>query len=140
MVSPEWPRRGAKEAALPAGQRARLGRRAEDRACGHLLAQGLRLVQRNYRVARGPARRGGEIDLILHDRDGTLVFVEVRARTRACAGGAAASIAAAKRARILFAAQHFLCHLAAPLPPCRFDVVSIDGPRLQWLPAAFDAE
>jgi putative endonuclease len=25
------------------------------------------------------------------------------------------------------------------LPPCRFDVVALDGGHLQWLKAAFDA-
>ena len=63
---------------------------AEQRALAHLLRQGLTLVTRNYRVARGPYARGGEIDLILRERDGTLVFVEVRARAGAAHGGAAA--------------------------------------------------
>ena len=52
-----------------------LGDEGEDRALRHLQAQGLTLVERNYRVARGPSRRGGEIDLILREPDGTLVFV-----------------------------------------------------------------
>jgi len=39
---------------------------------------GLTLVERNYRVAAGPRRHGGEVDLIQRERDGTLVFVEVR--------------------------------------------------------------
>ena len=68
------------------------GARAEDQALAHLLSKGLRLVERNYRVARGPSKRGGEIDLIMLARDGTLVFVEVRARGDASHGGAAASI------------------------------------------------
>jgi putative endonuclease len=96
------------------------------------------LVWRNYRVARGPRARGGEVDLIMRDRDGTLVFVEVRVRRDARFGGAAASIGAAKRQRLVFAASHFLCALASP-PPCRFDVVAVDGDRIEWLRAAFDA-
>ncbi|MFM2121194.1 MAG: putative endonuclease, partial [Pseudomonadota bacterium] len=56
------------------------GAQAEARALAHLEAAGLRLVQRNYRVALGPSRRAGEVDLIMRDRDGSLVFVEVRAR------------------------------------------------------------
>jgi predicted RecB family endonuclease len=56
------------------------GDHAERRALAHLVANGLVPVERNYRVARGPSARGGEVDLILRDRDGTLVFVEVRAR------------------------------------------------------------
>jgi len=115
-----------------------LGDAAETRALAWLQQRGLTLVERNYRVARGPRSRGGEIDLVLRDREGTLVFVEVRARSTAAFGGAGASVGAAKRERLLFAAAHYLQRFAAP-PPCRFDVVAIDGDRLEWLPAAFDA-
>jgi putative endonuclease len=115
-----------------------LGDEAEARAWAHLRGHGLTLVQRNYRVARGPRSRGGEVDLIVRDRDGTLVFVEVRARRDVSHGGAAASIGAAKRRSLVFAAQNYLLRLASP-PPCRFDVVAIDGDQVQWLRAAFDA-
>lgn len=114
------------------------GRSAEDRAWEHLQRAGLSLVARNYRVARGPNARGGEIDLICRECDGTLVFVEVRARADAKHGGAAASVSASKRASLVFAAQRFLANLAQ-VPPCRFDVVAIDGEHLQWIKAAFDA-
>jgi putative endonuclease len=115
-----------------------LGDAAEARALAHLLAAGLVLVRRNYRVARGPRSRGGEVDLILRDRDGTLVFVEVRVRRDGRFGGAAASVGAAKQRRLVFAATHFLRTLAVA-PPCRFDVVAVDGDRIDWLRAAFDA-
>ena len=48
------------------------GDEAEDQALAHLQAQGLRLVERNYRVAHGPSARGAEVDLIMQDTDGTL--------------------------------------------------------------------
>ncbi len=112
-----------------------LGQAAEDQALAHLRAAGLALVERNYRT---PGRGGGEIDLIMRERDGTLVFVEVRSRCGAGFGGAAASIGATKRRRIVFAARHYLLRWPAP-PPCRFDAVLIDGGRVQWLRAAFDA-
>lgn len=114
------------------------GLEAEGQALDYLERQGLRLVHRNYRVARGPRARGGEIDLILRDRDGTLVFVEVRARAGAGFGGAAASIDHRKRQRLVHAARCYLAALAT-VPPCRFDVVAIEGGRIEWLPAAFDA-
>lgn len=120
-----------------AGTRA-VGDAAELRALAWLQAQGLRLEERNYRVARGPHARGGEIDLVMRDRDGTLVFVEVRARASSGHGGAAASVGAGKRQRLVYAAQHYLMRFAAP-PPCRFDVVALDGDEIRWLPAAFDA-
>src|SRR6185436_15939828 len=109
------------------------GDRAEALALQHLLRHGLTLVCRNYRVARGPRARGGEIDLIVRERDGTLVFVEVRSRRSAAFGGALASVTASKRQSLVFAAQHYLARVAAPLPPCRFDVVAVDGETLQWV-------
>jgi putative endonuclease len=115
-----------------------LGDAAEARALDHLRAAGLVLVQRNYRVARGPRARGGEVDLVMRDRDGTLVFVEVRVRSDGRFGGAAASVGAAKRQRLVFAAGHFLRGLS-DVPPCRFDVVAVDGDTIEWLRAAFDS-
>ena len=115
-----------------------VGDAAEAKAWAHLKRQGLTLVQRNYRVARGPRSRGGEVDLIARDRDGTLVFVEVRRRSSPHFGGAAASITAAKQRSLVLAAQHFLSRFATP-PACRFDVIAIDGDRIEWLRAAFDA-
>jgi len=38
----------------------------------------------------------------------------------------------------VFAARHFLGRFAS-LPPCRFDVVTVEGERIEWLRAAFDA-
>ena len=111
------------------------GEAAEDRALAHLQARGLRLVARNYRT---PGRGGGEIDLILRERDGTLVFVEVRKRAGRGFGGAAASVGWHKQRRIVFAARHYLLRLAEP-PPCRFDVISMDGGSIHWMRAAFDA-
>jgi len=111
----------------------------EARALAHLLAHGLVLVQRNYRVAAGPRARGGEIDLVMRDRDGTLVFVEVRSRKTAGFGGAAATVGITKQRSLVFAARCFLRGQATP-PPCRFDVFAINGDHVEWLRAAFDAE
>lgn len=111
------------------------GDAAEDAALQHLQRAGLRLLARNYRT---PGRGGGEIDLIMRASDGTTVFVEVRQRSNASHGGAAASISAPKRRRIVFAARHYLMRLPEP-PPCRFDVVLLEPAGIRWLPAAFDA-
>jgi len=116
----------------------RLGDEAEARALAYLQQHGLTLVERNYRVAAGPRRRGGEVDLILRARDGTIVFVEVRRRASASHGGAAASVGAAKQRSLVLAARHYLMRVTEP-PACRFDVVAIDGNALEWLQAAFDA-
>lgn len=110
------------------------GDTAEDSALVHLQAAGLKLIQRNYRT---PGRGGGEIDLIMRDTDGTLVFVEVRQRSGALFGGAAASISATKRNRIIFAAKYYLMRLTR-MPACRFDVVLVEN-NLTWIKAAFEA-
>lgn len=115
-----------------------IGDEGEALALAHLQRAGLTLVERNYRVARGPRVRGGEVDLILRERDGTLVFAEVRQRADGGHGGAAASVGAAKQRRIVLAAQHYLLRWDNP-PPCRFDVVAIEGGRIEWLRGAFEA-
>ena len=113
-----------------------LGDAAETQALQYLRMQAMTLVARNYRT---PGRGGGEIDLIMRDAEGTLVFVEVRQRSRAAHGGALASITLAKRQRIVWAARHFLTRLR-DVPPCRFDVVVIESDgHPQWIKAAFDA-
>lgn len=111
------------------------GDAAEDEALRHLQRAGLRLLERNYRT---PGRGGGEIDLIMRQTDATLVFVEVRKRSGALHGGAAASVSLTKQRRIIFAAKHYLMRLREP-PPCRFDVVVIEPQGVEWLRAAFDA-
>ena len=111
------------------------GNAAEDAALAHLLAAGLTLVERNYRT---PGRGGGEIDLVMREAGGTLVFVEVRARAGTTHGGAAASVGGVKQRRIVLAARHYLMRHRSP-PACRFDVVAIDGDHIEWLKAAFDA-
>jgi putative endonuclease len=107
------------------------GNLAESLAADWLQARGLRLIERNYSC------RLGEIDLILADGP-TLVFAEVRLRRNPDYGGAAASITAAKRQRILRAARHYLS--GRPEGPCRFDVLlldALDPERIEWIKDAF---
>ncbi len=109
------------------------GAQAEQTAAQYLQRHGLRLLQSNYRC------RFGEIDLILQDRE-TLVFVEVRLRSRAEFGGAAASIDGRKQHKLILAAQHYLSSVS-PQPPCRFDAVLLTsaegGEGIEWLKNAF---
>ena len=96
----------------------KVGDAAEDEALLYLQQQGLRLVCRNYRT---PGRGGGEIDLVMGERDGTLVFVEVRRRKSSLHGTAAASVGRTKQRRVVLAAQHYLLRVRT-LPPCRFSM------------------
>src|SRR5512133_2572338 len=127
----EFPRK--KDAAPVTTKQA--GDAAQDQALAHLVGHGLRLLARNYRT---PGRGGGEIDLVMREGGGTLVFVEVRRRASRAFGGAAASVSHFKQRRIIFAARHYLMRLPQQ-PPCRFDVVSVEAGKIEWLKAAFDA-
>lgn len=109
-------------------ERAERGVRAEAAAARLLERHGLAIVERNYRI------RGGEIDLIARD-GASLVFVEVRMRSSERFGGAAASIDARKRARIVRAAQHYLLRRGAPA--CRFDAVLVTPRGIEWIRDAF---
>jgi putative endonuclease len=114
----------------------RLGRKAENQALAYLCAQGLTLLERNYRC------RGGEIDLVM--RQGTtLILVEVRLRSEDQYGGAAGSVGSRKQRRIIRAAHHLL--MMRPelgRMRARFDVIAIDGDganrRLNWIRDAFN--
>jgi putative endonuclease len=106
------------------------GREWEEAALTYLQGHGLVLVEANFRC------KLGEIDLILRD-GATLVFVEVRQRAAGAQVGAAASIGPAKIRRILRAAQFYLQRFTR-MPPCRIDVVAIDGRRLEWLKNAIE--
>jgi putative endonuclease len=127
---------------------------AENLALAHLQQAGLVLVARNYKT---PGRGGGEVDLIMQEAvdakgsgkvglgnaEATLVFIEVRQRVNSAHGGAAASVGGVKQRRVIFAARHYLLKFKQT-PPCRFDVVSVEGdladaPRLEWIKGAFDA-
>lgn len=107
------------------------GDAAEDAALAFLRGEGLRQVERNFRC------KGGEIDLIMQDGD-TLVFVEVRQRSKDSFGGALASVTRAKQRRLIVAAQIFLQRYRMP-PACRFDVIGYDGDRMNWLKNAVEA-
>ncbi len=108
------------------------GEQAETLAADFLHGKGLRIVARNYRS------RYGEIDLIAREGP-TVVFVEVRSRSSETYGGAAASITAAKREKLLKTARHYLAGVS-PLPPCRFDAVLVSGepPRIEWIRNAIE--
>lgn len=118
-----------------ANPRAAAGEAAETLARHRLEAAGLKLRDANFRTRRG------EIDLVMEARDGQIVFVEVRYRSRRDYGGGVASVDARKRQRLIHAARVYLHLHGLDQRPARFDVVAIDGgDRIDWIEAAFDAD
>jgi putative endonuclease len=119
--------------------RQQAGLRAEDAAAAYLQAQGAHILLRNYRC------RCGELDIVARVGRDELAIVEVRTRSSNAFGGAAASVDAGKRQRLVRAASRLLqqrrdlARLRA-----RFDVIVVcdpcsDAPRIDWIKHAFSA-
>jgi len=112
------------------------GREAENLACRHLCARGLKLVTRNFLCRRG------EIDLIMRHGE-YFVFVEVRLRNNPRFGNGAESVDRRKQKKIIIAAQYYIQLHRLDQVPARFDVVAIRREsgqlRLQWIQNAFSS-
>lgn len=125
----------------PTDPRTRLGARGEALAAAHLADDGLEVVARNWRLARGEVR--GELDLVAVDRNaGVLVVVEVKTRRGDRYGGPLRAVTPAKQQRIRALALAFV--RTAEMGPLRlrFDVVGVwlppgGGPRVEHLEGAF---
>lgn len=115
--------------------RQEVGNAAENLACEYLQAQGLRLITRNFSC------KMGEIDLIMA-QDNTVVFVEVRARTKKDGYDPIESITYHKQQRLFKTASFFLQKKGwLDAHPCRFDVIgitySMGQPEIRWIKHAF---
>lgn len=108
-----------------------IGTHYEEIAANYLKAQGLILLERNFRS------RQGEIDLIA--RDGAyLVFVEVKYRRDERKGAPAEAVGYQKQVHIRKVAAYYLySHHYAETTACRFDVISVVGTDITWIQNAF---
>lgn len=117
--------------------RRRRARWGEGIAAAWLRLKGYRIEARNWRCPQG------ELDLVARDGD-TLVFIEVKTRASASAGRPEEAVDRRKQARLVRLAQAYLARLGGEPPPCRFDVVAVEGstliPRVRHLRAAFRAD
>lgn len=97
-----------------------------------LSTKGFELIERNFNC------KSGEVDLIMKDGE-YLVFIEVRYRENNDFGGALESITAGKQRKLRRAAEFYLLQqFGNTPPPCRFDVVGIEGENeLEWIKNAF---
>ena len=99
--------------------RAEVGRRGEAVAARFYQKQGCLLVAHNYSLLVG------EIDLILREPDGTLVFCEVKTRAKDSLDTPAAAVNAAKQRRIIASAALYLQSTRQSDEPVRFDVAEV---------------
>ena len=117
-------------------QHLRLGTKGENLACRFLRRNGYKILYRNFR-----GRTGGEIDIVCRERD-TLVFVEVKTRTREDFGRPFDAVDRNKQKRISRGGLAWLRLLDDPDILFRFDVVEViivEGtqPRVELIRNAF---
>lgn len=110
------------------------GRWGEDRAALHFRRAGYRIIDRNWRSPERHVR--GELDVIARCGD-LLVFCEVKARRSGAFGGAATAVNAAKQHQIRALAASWLRGNDVEPERIRFDVIAIDGVRLEHYEGAF---
>lgn len=97
----------------------RLGRWGQQQAEKYLRRRGLVPIARNFSFA------GGELDLVMADKDGTMVFVEVKSRQSEKFVPAIAAVNQDKRQHILRTAKRFCSEFRVTERALRFDVVTV---------------
>lgn len=99
--------------------RKNLGRWGEKRCEKFLKTKGLSTLARNFSC------KTGEIDLVMADRDGSIVFVEVKTRTDESFAPTEDVITQAKKTKLSRTARFFLATNNIENRPYRFDVVTV---------------
>jgi putative endonuclease len=95
-----------------------MGRLAEDAAARFLVDHGFAIVERNYTT------KAAEIDIIAREAD-TLVFVEVKARTKFSRTGPREAVSWAKQQKIIMGARYFMREKGLTDLRVRFDVAAL---------------
>ena len=100
-------------------KRSEVGALGESIAAAHLEGQGYTIRERNFRT------REGEIDIIA-DKDGVLVFVEVKARRSRACGTPEESITPRKKERLIALADAYMEGRDGLPEAWRIDVVALE--------------
>jgi putative endonuclease len=95
------------------------GKKSERLAAEYLKLKGYHILETNYRSTVG------EIDIIAREK-GTLVFVEVKARSSHRFGNPKVAVTLRKQRKISMAALDYLKRCGQTGASARFDVVAID--------------
>jgi len=103
--------------------RREIGVEGETEALEYLEKQGYRLRHKNYRT------RKGELDLVMDDPEGALVFVEVKCDLSGSAGTPESWVTGKKIKQILRTAQAYCAEYKLQTDDMRFDVVSLTMTR-----------
>lgn len=100
-------------------RRQHLGKAGEQLAARHLESNGYSIIQKNFRS------KSGEIDLVA-ERDGVLVFVEVRTRSSTAFGSPEESITESKKRHLIATAYDYLEARQALDNDWRIDLVAVE--------------
>lgn len=99
-----------------------LGQKGEDLAAGLLQAKGYHVLDRNYRFERA------EVDIIaMQIEPAELVFVEVKARSKADGPFPETAVTLSKQKQIFKAADAYIYEKQYRTVPIRFDVIAIQA-------------
>jgi putative endonuclease len=114
----------------------RLGRWGQNRSEKYLSRRGCRTIARNY------AFSGGELDLVMADTGGAIVFVEVKTRQSEDFAPAKTAVNYDKQKKMIRTAKRFLREFNISDRPLRFDVMTVilgpkGAPVIQHYPNAF---
>jgi putative endonuclease len=109
-----------------------VGSKYEDMAVSFLYAQGVKVIERNFRS------RYGEIDIVGHDGD-YYIFFEVKYRKTGALGDPALAVDQRKQYRISRVADYFRVYRKLKdNDNVRFDVIAILGDEIKWYKNAFE--
>ncbi len=114
----------------------RFGRWGQNASEKYLARKGCKTIARNYSF------RGGEMDLVMADAEGTIAFVEVKTRQSETFAPAKAAVNYNKRQKMIRTAKCFLREFDLSGRPLRFDVITVllgskGGPVIRHYPNAF---
>ena len=135
-LSNRWRSRFSRSKDSSKPEHLRRGASGEKLACRFLRRNGYKILHRNFK-----GHSGGEIDVVCRERD-TLVFVEVKTRTREDFGRPIEAVNRQKQRQISRGALAWLRMLDNPEILFRFDVVEVviaedAKPRLELVRNAF---
>ena len=116
--------------------KAALGKWGEKRCEKHLKKQGYRTLARNYSC------KTGELDLVMADPRGAVVFIEVKTRANDNFAEPQDSVTFAKKTKITRTAGYFINVHKIQNRPHRFDIVTVildskNGQTIKHYPNAF---
>ncbi len=111
--------------------RREIGSIYEKKAEEFLTEQGIRILDRNFRM------RSGELDLVGMDENAYLVFIEVKYRKNKALGSALEAVNPRKARQVRRMAERYLYSKGYIDADIRFDVIAVEGDEIIWIKDAF---